>query len=265
MLNFPKDIKNARILLANDDSIHSHGFRVLEETVKSLCDDVWVVAPESEQSAVGHSLTIHSPLRIRKYADKRYSVYGTPTDCVVMGAKQIMKDHKPDLVLSGINHGRNAADDVTYSGTVAVTIEATILGIPAVAFSNSYDPKSGKYNWETCRTLMPEILKKLQGQSWGDNVLINVNFPNVGEDHIPDIVVRRQGHYPPSMDDVVECTDPRGRPYYWIGPPTDENGMEFSEDTDIGALGRGKATITPLSLNLTHDETLENLKGLFAE
>lgn len=263
MLNFPKDIKNARILLANDDSIHSHGFRVLEEIVSSLCDDVWVVAPETEQSAVGHSLTIHSPLRIRKYGEKRYSVFGTPTDCVVMGAKQIMKDKKPDIVLSGINHGHNVADDVTYSGTVAVTIEATLLGIPAVAFSNTFDSKSGKYNWDVCREVMPKVLNKLQGQSWDDNVLINVNFPFVGEGETPDIVVRKQGHYPPSLEDVIECTDPRGRPYYWIGPPTDKS-VEFSEDTDIGSLGRGKVTVTPLSLNLTHDATLKNLEELFA-
>lgn len=262
MLNFPKDLKSARILLANDDSIHSHGFRILEEVVSSLCDDVWVVAPETEQSAVGHSLTIHSPLRIRKYSDKRYSVYGTPTDCVVMGAKHILKDHMPDLVISGINHGHNVADDVTYSGTVAVATEATLLGIPAVAFSNTFDSKTGKYNWETCRDLIPEILQKLQGQVWEDNVLMNVNFPFVGAGETPDVVVRHQGHYPPSMEDVIECEDPRGRPYYWIGPPA-ENSKDFSESTDVGALVRGKVTVTPLSLNLTHEPTLKTLEGLF--
>ncbi len=262
MLNFPKDLKNARILLANDDSIHSHGFKVLEETVKSVCDDVWVVAPESEQSAVGHSLTIHSPLRIRKYGDKRYSVFGTPTDCVMMGAKHLMKDKIPDLVISGINHGHNVADDVTYSGTVAVAIEGTIIGIPSVAFSNSYDRETGIYNWDLPRQSIPKILKSLEGQSWADHVLINVNFPYVKEGVTPEIVVREQGHYEPSMSDIVECEDPRGRPYYWIGPP-DSSSKCFENDCDVAALYAGKTTITPLSLNLTHTPTLKTLEDIF--
>ena len=263
MLKFPKDIKNARILLANDDSIHAHGFQILEETIKSICDDVWVVAPETEQSAVGHSLTIHTPLRLRKYAEKRYSVMGTPTDCVMMGAKYLMADKRPDLVISGINHGRNAADDVTYSGTVAVAIEGTIIGIPSVAFSNSYDPNTGKYNWDVPRHNIPKILLAMQGQEWSDNVLVNVNFPYIeGDMPEPEVVVCAQGHYEPSMNDIVECTDPRGRQYFWIGPPEHHQDLK-TENTDISHIQNGKITVTPLSLILTDEPTLKKLEGIF--
>tara|TARA_B100000686_G_scaffold226498_1_gene233724 strand:- start:1960 stop:2760 length:801 start_codon:yes stop_codon:yes gene_type:complete len=264
MLKFPKNIKDARILLANDDSIHSHGFKVLEETIKSICDDVWVVAPETEQSAVGHSLTIHTPLRMKQYGEKRYSVFGTPTDCVMMGAKHILADKKPDLVISGINHGHNVADDVTYSGTVAVAIEGTIIGIPSIAFSNSYDRETHEYNWDVPRRNIPKVLLAMQGQSWAENVLINVNFPYVeaGDDAELEMVVCEQGHYEPSMNDIVKCTDPRGRPYFWIGPP-DSDKDKLPKDKDIGQLIRGKGTITPLSLNLTHKPTLKTLEGIF--
>ena len=262
MLNFPKDIKNARVMLSNDDSIHAHGFRILEECVNAVSDDVWVVAPESEQSAVGHSLTIHEPLRVKKYEDKRYTIYGTPTDCVMMGAKHIMRDKRPDLVVSGINHGRNVADDVTYSGTIAAAIEGTLIGIPSVAFSNEYDPDTGLYNWDTCRKIIPRVLKTLQGMSWPENVLINVNIPYVPEGQEPEIVVRRQGHYEVSMEDIIECTDPRGRPYYWIGPPAASRNV-MDPETDVGALANKKVTITPLYLNLTHHPTLEQLEEIF--
>lgn len=264
MLNFPEDIKNARILLANDDSIHAHGFSILEDAVRSVCDDVWVVAPESEQSAVGHSLTIHTPLRMRQYSEKRFSVYGTPTDCVMMGAKHLMKDKKPDLVISGVNHGRNVADDVTYSGTVAAAIEGTIIGIPSVAFSNSYDFDTGKYNWDTARQNIPRVLLALQGQSWADHVLINVNFPYIADTNAPqpDIVVCPQGHYQPSMSDVIECMDPRGRAYYWIGPP-ENNFDSYSDKSDIDCIQDKKITVTPLSLNLTHTPTMKTLEDIF--
>lgn len=262
MLNFPKDIKKARILLSNDDSIHAHGFEVLEDIMNSICDDVWVVAPENEKSAVGHSLTIHEPLRIKEYGPKRFTVTGTPTDCVMIGAKHLMRDSMPDLVISGINHGHNVADNVTYSGTVAAAIEGTLIGIPSVAFSNQYDYETGLYNWDTAYKVLPKILLALQGQAWPDNVLINANIPYVEKGEAPEIVVRKQGHFPVSMEDVVECMDPRGRPYYWIGPPV-ENKDDLDPLTDVGALERGKVTVTPLSLNLTHHETFEQLEALF--
>ena len=135
MLSAPLDLKGARILIANDDGIHSAGIKLLETIARTLSDDVWVCAPETEQSGASHSLTIHRPLRAKKYDDRHYSVDGTPTDCVMLAMNHVLKDRRPDLVLSGINHGANIGDDVTYSGTIAAAMEATLLGLRAIAIS----------------------------------------------------------------------------------------------------------------------------------
>ncbi len=147
MPKFPDDLSNARILLSNDDSINAEGIKVLEEIISCITPNVWVVAPETQMSAASHSLTIHSPLRIRELDKRHYAVSGTPTDSVMLGIMQVMKDVRPDLVISGINHGQNAADDVTYSGTIAAAIEACLMGIPAIACSQDYDELGGKPDW----------------------------------------------------------------------------------------------------------------------
>ncbi|TNE32997.1 MAG: 5'/3'-nucleotidase SurE [Alphaproteobacteria bacterium] len=257
MPQIPSDLAKARIMISNDDGIHSQGIKVLEECIISLGSSHCVVAPESEQSAAGHSLTIHRPLRIQRYDDNHYSVYGTPTDCVVMGLQHVMKDAPPDLVVSGINHGKNAADDVTYSGTIAVAIEATLLGCPAIAFSQHIGGGHGDINWESAKTWVPKVLKKLAGFEIVENTLLNVNLPR-GNTEPKGIIVVPQGHYEASGDDVIECMDPRGRKYFWIGPPqqTNHSGMDY----DAAALESGYITITPLTLNLTHHKTLEALK-----
>lgn len=265
MLHFPDDLTQARILISNDDGIHSDGISALEDAAKAFTDKVWVVAPEHEQSAAGHSLTIHSPLRIKKYDEKHVSVFGTPTDCVLMGVQHVMKSEKPDLLISGINHGQNAADDVTYSGTIAAAIEATLLGIPAVAFSQSAavsNENDAEYNWDIVGKMSTKILQKLQGFTWDNHILLNVNFPvasSLTED--TKIVVIPQGHYHMSDNSIIPCEDPRGRPYFWIGPP--EYGDKYEGDTDIGALQNNFITITPLTLNFTHEKTLKELENLF--
>ena len=139
MLEFPKNLSEARVLISNDDSVHAEGIKVLEEIMTSITPNVWVVGPETQMSAAGHSLTIHSPLRIKEYDKRHYSVYGTPTDSVLVGVQRVMREFRPHLVVSGINHGQNTADDVTYSGTIAAAIEATLMGIPAIAFSQDID------------------------------------------------------------------------------------------------------------------------------
>ena len=130
------DLKKARILISNDDGVNAEGIAILERVARSLSDDVWVVAPEHEQSGAGHSLSLHKPLRIRKVAERRFAVDGTPTDAVLLAVMEVMKDKRPDLMLSGINRGSNLAEDVTYSGTVSAAMEATLLEIPSIAFSN---------------------------------------------------------------------------------------------------------------------------------
>lgn len=262
MLKFPANMATARVMLSNDDGIHSHGIRMLEEAVRSLTPDVFVVAPENEQSAAGHSLTIHQPLRIKKYDDRHISVYGTPTDCVLMGVQKIMKSGRPDMVLSGVNHGQNTGDDVTYSGTVAAAIEAALLGIPSIAFSQRYSEEAGKPDWSIPKAWIPRILQSVAGFEIERNALLNVNFPALPPGAQPKgLRVVAQGHGKPADDDIVECIDPRGRPYFWIGPPAPRDGIE-GVDTDNGALNAGWITVTPLTLNLTHVAALERLKGL---
>lgn len=264
MLKFPASLKDARILLSNDDGIHAEGIKVLEELVLSLCPNVWVVAPETQQSAAGHSLSIHMPLRMKTYDDTHISVYGTPTDSVLFGVQTVMKGARPHLVLSGINYGQNTADDMTYSGTIAAAIEATLLGIPAVAFSQDVadEHSGGKVDWTIAREWLPKILEALQGFEWNDHVLLSVNFPVLKPGVTPEIRIVPQGHYSVADQEMAARVDPRGRPYFWIGPPPKRD--EVDQAFDIGALRSGYITITPLTLNLTDQPTLKNLAGVFS-
>jgi 5'-nucleotidase len=261
MLEFPKKLSDARILITNDDSIHSEGIKVLEDLVRNLCPNVWVVAPENQQSAAGHSLTIHMPLRIKEYDKTHISVYGTPTDSVLVGIQKVMREARPDLVLSGINHGQNTADDVTYSGTIAAAIEATLMCVPSIAFSQDFDENGGRPEWTVAREYVPQILKKFEGTTWEDNTLMSVNIPVRRAGVKPEIRVRPQGHYSMEDQDMIDCIDPRGRPYFWIGAPPKRN--ELDQTIDVGSLKAGHVTITPLSLNLTHRPTISMLEGLF--
>ncbi len=262
MLTFPHDIKDARILISNDDSIHAEGIKVLEEIVSAITPHVWVVAPETQMSAAGHSLTIHTPLRVKEYDKRHYSVSGTPTDSTLVGITKVMKDFRPHLVLSGINHGQNTADDVTYSGTIAAAIEATLMGVPSIALSQDFDEHGGKPDWTLAREYLPKILQKLAGQSIERNVVVNVNFPVAKKGVIPQIITVPQGHYSAIDQELVNCVDPRGRPYFWIAPPSRRD--EQDQSKDIGVLKAGNVTITPLSLNLTHQPTLKQFEGIFA-
>src|SRR5437763_6207336 len=151
-----------RILITNDDGIHSEGLDICTEIGGALSDDVWVIAPEFDQSGVSHSLSLNDPLRLRAIEDRRFAVKGTPTDCVIMGARHLMKDHTPDLVLSGVNRGRNAGEDVIYSGTVAGAVEGTILGIPSFALSQDYRWRNGRQpHWATAVHFAPGIIRRV--------------------------------------------------------------------------------------------------------
>jgi 5'-nucleotidase len=261
MLTFPENLSEARILISNDDSIHAEGIRVMEEIASAITPNVWVVAPETQMSAAGHSLTIHMPLRLKQYDKRHYSVSGTPTDSVLLGVQQVMKECRPHLVLTGINHGQNTADDVTYSGTIAAAIEATLMGIPAIACSQDYDEAGSKPDWSIARDYLPKILEAFAGQSLDPYTLLSVNFPRKVQGVIPQIRPVVQGHYSMSDQEMNQLTDPRGRPYFWIGPPPPR--AEEDQANDMGALKAGHVTITPLSLNLTHHPALEKLKGMF--
>lgn len=261
MLKPPRDLSKARILISNDDGIHAPGIRALERIARTLSDDVWVVAPDAQRSAAGHSLTIHDPLRTYAHDDRHISVDGTPTDAVYVAVNYILKDHKPDIVFSGVNMGLNLADDVTYSGTVAAAMEATLMGIPAIAFSQQRDREKGVYVWDVAEKWAPDVIRNLIKFDWPDDVLMNVNFPSCKPDEVSGIKTVPLGKHKPNQD-LIERLDPNGDKYLWIGAPPRE--FDPSHPTDIGVLAAGGIPVTPLTLNLTHEPTMDRLEKIFA-
>ena len=259
MAKRPLNLKKARVLVTNDDGIHAPGLKILEKLAKTLSDDVWVVAPETEQSATSHSLTLRRPLRERRLGPKRFSVDGTPTDCVLIAKHQIMADCQPDLVLSGINDGGNLGEDVTYSGTVAAAMEAALLGIRAIAFSQQRQP-DGSVRWKVAEKHLPDIVRRLADIEWARDLLVNVNFPAVAPDDVTGIVVCRQGRRDQGTS-VTEGEDPSGRRFVWIGGYQVDDSSDT--DTDLAVTAKGGISVTPLHLDLTHAATMKRMKGVF--
>ncbi|MDE1937981.1 MAG: 5'/3'-nucleotidase SurE, partial [Alphaproteobacteria bacterium] len=205
-----------RILVTNDDGIHSRGLQVAEAIARTLTDDVWVVAPESEQSGSSHSLTLTTPLRLRKIDDRHFSVTGTPTDCVMLASAHLMKDAQPTLVLSGVNRGVNAADDVTYSGTIAGAMEGCALDIPAIALSQAFNfAEKREVQWDCAATHGPGVVRRLLEIGWPKDVLININFPDCAPDDVAGVDIVAQGKR--ELQEVVidRRVDMRGYPYFW--------------------------------------------------
>lgn len=260
MFDRPIELAAARILVTNDDGINSPGLKLLAKVARELARDVWVVAPEQEQSGASHSLTLSRPLRIRKLGARRFAVDGTPTDCVLLAVNSIMRDRRPTLVLSGVNAGANLGEDVTYSGTVAAAMEAILLDVPAVAFSQHYESRRA-IPWKTAEAYAARVIKRLTATPWPRNTLINVNFPAVTPDAVKGVVATRQGRRKIG-DGVVERADPRGRPYYWIGPLRDE--APDMPGTDLNAIVEGKVSLSPIYLDLTNGPALAELKKVFS-
>ena len=251
-----------RILITNDDGIHSHGITVLEAIARQLSDDVWVVAPESDQSGVSHSLSLNDPLRLRKISERHFAVKGTPTDCVIMGIRHILADHKPDLVLSGVNHGQNVAEDVTYSGTIAGAMEGTILGVRSIALSQAYGPLGrDEIHWDCAQTHGPEIIRRVLELGFPKNTLVNINFPNCPPDEVAGTAGTVQGQRNQELLRVDERLDGRAKPYFWIafarGKITPEAG------TDLHALAQKRISITPIKLDLTDVPTVTQFAQTF--
>ncbi|MDX1485350.1 MAG: 5'/3'-nucleotidase SurE [Alphaproteobacteria bacterium] len=256
----PIPLRRARILVTNDDGIAAHGLRLLARIARSLSDDVWVVAPEVEQSAASHSLTVRAPLRVGKLGPRRFAVNGTPTDCVLLAVGQLMADRIPDLVLSGVNQGGNLAEDVSYSGTVAAASQATVMGIRGIALSQITRPQH-PVKWSTAEHFAPDLLRRLAKESWGRDVMLNVNFPDRVTGAVTGIEITQQGRRR-QIERVTESFDPYGEPYYWIGSPRAE-GTGARGASDIDAVARGAVSVTPLNLNLTDRSTVRRLKNAF--
>ena len=251
----PLDLRRARILLSNDDGINAPGLAVLERIARTLSDDVWVVAPETEQSAASHSLTLHLPLRLREIDERRFALDGRPTDCALLAINMLMRGRKPDLVLSGVNFGRNICDDVTYSGTIAVAMEATLLGVPAIALSQAVDG-AGATDFAVAERFGAGLIRRLVGASWPETVLINVNFPACDPGAVTGVRVVPHGKRK-IADDVCERVDPRGRTYYWIGPLHETDAVD--PGCDLAVLAENGIAVTPLHLDLTHLPTVQTL------
>ena len=252
-----------RILVTNDDGIHAEGLAVLERIAAQLSDDVWVVAPETDQSGVAHSLSLSNPLRLRQIEEKRFAVQGTPTDCVIMAVRSILADAKPDLVLSGVNRGQNVAEDVTYSGTIAAAMEGTLLGIPSIAVSQAYTPGDrSKISWDCAEQHAPSIIRKLLEEGIPKDILFNLNFPNVPPAEVKGVAVTVQGRRDQELVKLEPRQDGRGNPYFWIA--FSRGRSEPANGTDLRALAEGKISLTPLELDLTHEPTLTRFAQVFA-
>lgn len=248
-----------RILCTNDDGIHATGLAVLERIARRFSDDVWVIAPETEQSGASRALTLTAPIRVRQAGEKRYAIAGTPTDCVLLGVEDLMGGQKPDLVLSGVNRGQNIAEDVTFSGTIAGAMQGMALGVPAVAFSQAKGFRGdAPIPWETAERYGPGVLRQLLKAGWPDKVVINVNFPDLPPEEVKAVEVTVQGARDQHIAYADRRTDLRGEAYYWIGfrgklsePP---------QGTDLRAIYEGRISVTPLHIDLTHRQAGAALK-----
>jgi 5'-nucleotidase len=243
--------EKVRILVTNDDGIHSEGIKELENALKGI-GDVFVVAPESEMSGASHSLTLARPLRIRQIDERHWTVDGTPTDCVTLALNQILPvELRPHICASGINHGPNLGDDATYSGTVAGAMESTILGVPGIAFSLA---ATRTYNFEPAARVAAEMVGKAIREGLPEGTLLNVNVPKT---EIKGIRVTKQG-FKDARPVISEHIDPRGKPYYWIGEV--RNGFHAEGGTDFEAIDEGYVSVTPMRSDLTNHAAIEVLK-----
>lgn len=248
----------SRILLVNDDGIDAEGIKVSEEIASRFADEVWVVAPQADQSGMSHALSLQLPVRVVPRGGRRFAVIGTPSDCIVMAVRLIMKGRLPDLVISGVNRGANLADDIAYSGTVSGAMTAILCGIPAVAFSQAYR-KNADTPWATARKYGAELLSRLLAGPLPSDLCLNVNFPAIPPDEVTGIRATRQGRRSIRAIDIDARDDLRGKPYYWLN--FDRAGGQQDPDSDIQALREKAVSVTPLRPDRTNDAMI----GLVAE
>jgi len=247
-----------RILLTNDDGVRAEGMQVLRRIAAELSDDVWVVAPDSEQSAASRGVSLHNPVMCRKLEDRVYAVTGTPTDSVIVALKDVLADHQPDLVLSGVNRGQNLAEDVTFSGTIAGALQGMQMGIPSIALSLARGFQGARsLPWETAEAHGPKLISDLLAQGWPEKTILSVNFPDTPVDGVKGVQVTRQGHRDFQMTGVDKRAHPRGGNYFWLTYGAGKSNPPAG--TDLRAIYDGYISITPLHVDLTHDATLDKL------
>jgi len=246
------------LLISNDDGISARGIQVLSERLESL-GKVTIVAPDQNRSGASNSLTLDAPVRIRQTGERAWSVSGTPTDCVHIALTGLL-EKDPDMVISGINAGANLGDDVIYSGTVAAAMEGRFLGLPAIAVSLVYSEQPEHY--ASAAEAVAALVERLGKDPLPADTILNVNVPDLPWQDIRGFEVTRLGHRH-RAEPVVRSTDPRGRPMYWIGPVGP--GQDAGPGTDFDAVRRGYISITPIHVDLTRYQALEQVSGWVSE
>jgi 5'-nucleotidase len=250
------DLAISRVLLTNDDGIDAPGLAVLEEVANTLASEVWVVAPEQDQSGVSHSISLHAPLRVRKRDGRHFAVTGTPADCVFVACRHVMPS-PPDLVLSGINRGANLGIETVFSGTVGAAMAGLLLGLRSIALSQAFSDREA-VRWDAARELAPGVLRKLLQADWGDGACLNVNFPDVPAERAGPLTVTRQGQGLIEAVEVTTRSDPRGIDYSWLRITRGQNPDAIGSETAV--IAAGGIAVTPLQFERTAERVWLRLK-----
>lgn len=247
-----------RILLTNDDGINAPGLSVLEEIARELSDDIWIAAPEEEQSGKGRAISLTQPVRVRKVGAQAWAVSGSPSDAVLLALRELMPQ-PPDLVLSGVNRGQNIAEDTSFSGTIAAAMFGMQLGVPSIALSQAQNFRErGSLPWETAKAWGAKAIRPLLEMGWPNDLVMSVNFPDLEPGDVRGIQVTRQGFRDEAIIHTDRRQDLRGNDYYWIG----YRGKLSNPDqgTDLRALYDGYVSVSPLHVDLTHEAFLQTLR-----
>lgn len=247
-----------RVLLTNDDGIDAPGLAVLELVAASLAREVWVVAPEHDQSGTSHSLSLHAPLRVSLKGERRFAVMGTPGDCVVIGLRHLMQG-PPDMILSGINRGANLGVETVFSGTVGAAMTGMLLGMPSIALSQAFSDRNA-VPWATARSLAPTVMRRLAGLGWAERACLNVNFPDCPAEQAGPLTLTRQGVGLLEGVDVVSRSDPRNLTYHWL--QLRRGRAPDMADSETVALAAGRISVTPLRFERTDDDTFVRMAKL---
>ncbi len=263
------NLNESRILITNDDGITADGIKILRRIANEFSNDVWVVAPEHEKSGASHALSFQNELTLKKYEDKSFSVNGTPSDCVAIGISNVLKDKRPDIILSGINSGCNVGEDVTYSGTIAAAMEGLIRRIPSIAISQNYEAgKKNQISWDSSQFFLKNLLVDLTNQGWSNNVFMNINFPYCSAEKVKSIQVTTQGNR--DTDDLIINEVEASKFRFGLRRRLEENAKlnlpPLNEGikgymTDVEAIANQHISVTPFHLDLTHHKSLEDLKN----
>jgi 5'-nucleotidase len=245
-----------RVILTNDDGIDAPGIAVLEEIALQIANEVWVIAPEHDQSGQSHAISLHHALRVSERGHRRFAVTGTPGDCAAMGICHLMKDSPPQLMLSGVNRGVNLGIETVFSGTVGGAMTAMMLGVPAIALSQAFTDRHA-VPWDTARTLGPETIRQLLEAGWAKGACLNVNFPPIPANEVGPIALAKQGEGLISGMFVDTRVDPRGLSYHWLN--FQRSARQQSPGTDYSAMRAGRIVVTPLRYDRTDEDAFNEL------